>query len=303
MKGDSVNKIVTDKIIDMIETGKLNDWHKAFKRIKRNIDAKKNYSALNQLLLCGDTSEYYITPKKAIEKHLNFKGAKKQLVTFWKVTPTTRIDPKTNENVHGNMFMLRYYEVIGFDSIADDEVKAKLLAKKSEYKNNVKDFNLDALIKKVNAEIKTGQSGEAYYSLSRHYVSMPKIETFDDTASYYKTLFHELVHWTGHKSILDRHDTKGFEFVEDHKEKYSKEELVAEIGSAMLSEYFNMNDSVDSLKNSASYIKHWVSKLKDDHNMIVQASGKADKAVNYILTKMGLIETEKEESGEMTETA
>lgn len=303
MKGDSVNKIVTDKIIDMIETGKLNDWHQAFKRIKRNIDAKKNYSALNQFLLCGDTSEYYITPKKAIEKHLNFKGAKKQLVTFWKVTPITRIDPKTNENVHGNMFMLRYYEVIGFDSIADDEVKAGLLAKKSEYKNNVKDFNLDALIKKVNADIKTGQSGEAYYSPSMHYVSIPKIETFDDTASYYKTLFHELVHWTGHKSILDRHDTKGFEFVEDHKEKYSKEELVAEIGSAMLSEYFNLNNGVDDMKNSASYIKHWVSKLKDDHNMIVQASGKADKAVNYILTKMGVIETEKEESGEMTETA
>ena len=291
MKGDSVNKIVTDKIITMIETGNLDSWHKAFKRIKRNIASKKNYSALNQLLLCGDTSEYYITPKKAIETHLNFKGAKKQLVTFWKVTPTKKIDPTTKQVVEGNMFMLRYYEVIGFDSIADDEVKSKLIAKKSEYKPNAKIEDIENLLKKLDAPVKIGDSGRAYYVPSMNYVSIPKIETFDSAEYYYNTLFHELIHWTGHESILNRHGKPGYALPLKDENEYSKEELVAELGSAMLSEYFG----IANIGNSASYLKSWISHLKDDVNMIVQASSKADKAVQYILKGMGLVQDETEE--------
>jgi len=289
-RNKNVNKIVTDNIISLIESGKLPEWSKAFKRIKRNIDSKKNYSCLNQLLLSGDTSEYYITSKKAIAKKLNFKGAKTKIVTFWKVSSYMAKNVKTNELEEKKSFLLRFYNVIGFDSIANTEEKRKLIEKKSEYKNNVRLEELDKMIANIGATIKTGQSGMAYYSPSAHEISLPKIETFTDSKSYYKTLFHELAHWTGHETNLKRHNEKKYTFEEreERKQEYSYEELVAEISSAMLAEYFNLNDNIDDLKNSASYLKAWLEPFKNDVNMIVHASSKADKAVNFILDKMGV---------------
>ena len=65
-------------------------------------------------------------------------------------------------------------------------------------------------------------------------------------------------------------------------EEYSKEELVAEIGAATLVNMIGL-ESDKSFKNSVSYIQSWIGKLKNDKNLIVSASSRAEKAVNYIL--------------------
>ena len=66
-----------------------------------------------------------------------------------------------------------------------------------------------------------------------------------------------------------------------NKEKYSKEELVAELGAMMLCEYFDIN--AKNKKNSTAYIKGWSEFLKNNINAIITASSKAQKAMEYIL--------------------
>lgn len=92
---------------------------------------------------------------------------------------------------------------------------------------------------------------------------------------YYSTLFHEMIHSTGHKDRLAR------TFGAFGDEKYSKEELIAEMGAAMLCGIAGIENN--TIENSASYIKSWLSALKDDTRLIFHASAQAQKAVDYIL--------------------
>ena len=88
-----------------------------------------------------------------------------------------------------------------------------------------------------------------------------------------------MVHSTGHMKRLARLDTTA----NFGGEEYSKEELVAEIGSAALVNHAGL-ETAKSFRNSAAYVQNWLQVLKDDKRFIVSAASKADKAVNYILT-------------------
>jgi len=118
----------------------------------------------------------------------------------------------------------------------------------------------------------------AFYVPSRHHVQMPNPETFVTNDDYYKTLFHELVHSTGHETILKRLD-KVAAFGSD---AYSKEELVAEIGSQFLVGLTGISPKDDE-QNSQAYINGWVKELKDKPKMALSAATKAMKAVDFIL--------------------
>ena len=108
------------------------------------------------------------------------------------------------------------------------------------------------------------------------------MEQFQNEAEYYSTVFHELTHSTGHKKRLDRLNssiTARF-----GSEDYSKEELIAEIGSANLMNLLGIETS-RSFRNSTAYIENWLSVLRSDVKFIVSASCKAEKAVKYILNE------------------
>ena len=119
---------------------------------------------------------------------------------------------------------------------------------------------------------------KAYYSPSLDEVHLPLREQFPDIREYYSTAFHECTHSTGHEKRLNRL-TKGAFFGDGD---YSKEELVAEIGAALL-----MNDlgieSPATFKNSTAYIQNWLTALRNDSHLVVSAAGKAEKAVRLIL--------------------
>ena len=106
---------------------------------------------------------------------------------------------------------------------------------------------------------------------------MPAPELFDGATDYYATLFHELVHSTGHRSRLARFEDDQFE----KRERYAREELVAEIGSAMICLYLGI--STDALvTNSAAYVQNWMEAIKEDEHMILTAAGKAEAAFEMI---------------------
>ena len=102
---------------------------------------------------------------------------------------------------------------------------------------------------------------------------MPTFEDFKDADCLYATSFHELGHWSGHKSRLDRNLTNRF-----GNRAYAAEELVAELASAFLYAEFGINKEV----RHASYIAHWIELLRADDRAFFTAASRAQKAAEYL---------------------
>ena len=132
----------------------------------------------------------------------------------------------------------------------------------------------------INCPDYTFKSGKAVYYPLLDKINCPPITDFKIAEEYYSTLFHEMCHSTGHKSRLARAGvtTQGVAFGD---EVYSKEELVAEMGSTMLCGVAGIDNSI--IENSASYIDSWLRALKKDNRLILQAAAQAQKAADYIL--------------------
>ena len=121
-------------------------------------------------------------------------------------------------------------------------------------------------------------------------ITIPTISCFTAPAFYYGTLFHEMVHSTGHPKRLDRKLGGRFGSV-----SYSKEELVAEIGSAMLLARTPIAEE-EYMENHAEYVRGWMSRIKSGKGFmenLTQAWSKAEKAAQWIL--------ENRKDGEMPE--
>lgn len=122
---------------------------------------------------------------------------------------------------------------------------------------------------------------KAYYARLLDIINMPKPELFIDTAThsakegYYSTLLHELTHWSGSPTRLNR--TKGKRFGDQN---YAAEELVAELGAAFMCAELDIMPTIKG--DHASYIDHWLKVLKDDKQLIFTAASGASKAVDYM---------------------
>ncbi len=138
----------------------------------------------------------------------------------------------------------------------------------------------DAYTKRAGIDVRHDQ-GAAYYHPGFDYVGMPTFETFHTTGGYYATLFHELTHSTGHADRLARKSLTDIAAFADHA--YSREELCAEFGSAMLMSRAGLEfEEVET--NSVAYLQHWVQKLTDDPTALLVAAGQAAKATDFVLT-------------------
>jgi antirestriction protein ArdC len=139
-------------------------------------------------------------------------------------------------------------------------------------------------------------SGKAFYRPSTDEIHMPPKSTFPSAENYYQTVLHELSHWTGHKSRLDREifSTK-FTFGDP---SYAKEELRAEMASL----YIAMETGLPfNPHNSASYQESWLSALNKDKNEIFRAARDADRIADYVLSFARNQELIKDETPEVQE--
>jgi antirestriction protein ArdC len=119
----------------------------------------------------------------------------------------------------------------------------------------------------------------AYYSPREDCVGLPPRERFERTEDYYSTVFHELVHSTGHEKRLKRStlaEKSGF-----GSNPYCKEELIAEMGAAFLCGLAEIGER--TIDNSAAYLNGWLDQLRQDKMLIVQAAAQAQKAADFIL--------------------
>jgi antirestriction protein ArdC len=128
--------------------------------------------------------------------------------------------------------------------------------------------------------IPLGHGGDrAYYSPKLDKVQMPERTDFATPEHYYQTLFHEMIHSSGHERRLKRLDHATF-----GDDNYAKEELVAEIGAAML--YATAGLDRDLMEHSAAYLKAWASKLEDDPGLLVTAANAAERAAEYVMERV-----------------
>jgi antirestriction protein ArdC len=149
---------------------------------------------------------------------------------------------------------------------------------------DTRDELADEFLAATGAVIREGH-GEAYYAAGADFISMPAFVAFKGADHFYNVVFHELSHWTGHKSRLDRDLSGRF-----GKAAYAAEELIAELGAAFLAAEFGFDGDV----RHAGYIATWITLLRSDKRALFTAASKAQGAADY-LRGLALAEPEEEQ--------
>ena len=305
----NVYEMVTDRILAELEKGNI-PWHKPWIRpttqttytsVRIDVDPSscaysrstgRPYSLLNQMLLMrpGEWATYKQIAEAGGQVR---KGEKSSLVVFWKFIDSKKVNASGEEEIE-RIPMLKYYNVFHVETQVDglkpkargahDIVSIPTGKTKAECEWEAIEA-ADEIVRKYleisGVKHKEVEGDRAFYRPSTDSIETPTKAQFKDPAEYYSTLFHEITHSTGHVSRLDR-----FRSVGSHafgSENYSKEELVAELGASALVNFLGI-ETTGSFKNNAAYIQSWIKQLRDDSKLIVHASGRAEKAVNYILT-------------------
>jgi antirestriction protein ArdC len=119
----------------------------------------------------------------------------------------------------------------------------------------------------------------AFYTPATDAITLPPIESFVSSSSYYATAFHEAAHSTGHQTRLNRPGVADFDHFGSHQ--YSREELVAEMTSAMVAGVLEI-EVAKTTDNHVAYLKNWLNALKEDAQAVVWAAGRAQKAADLI---------------------
>lgn len=279
----SVYEMVTDRIIEQLENGVI-PWEKPWTGIRNgafNRVSMKSYSLLNQMLLKHDGEYATFKQWQQLGGHVR-KGEKSEIVVFWKIQPIEEQKEDGTKEVK-QIPLLRYFNVFHISQIDGVEPLSKDEMNDIEPIEKAENILLDYW-KRENITIEHTASNKAYYSPIQDLIHLPLFEQFKTANEYYSTAFHESVHSTMKESRCNRAEDRKGKLVAFGSEEYTKEELVAEIGSANLMNIIGI-ETDKSFHNSAAYIQNWLSVLKNDVKFIVSASSKAEKAVDYILGK------------------
>jgi antirestriction protein ArdC len=227
------------------------------------------YSGCNVILLWLARNRGWSTPrflafKQAIETGGNVrKGEHGTKVYFVK---QLQVKDAKGEETEGRLIpMMREYTVFNADQCdgLPDSIRS---GKPMRVRNSdTRDELADDFLRSTGADIRE-RHGEAYFVPSHDFISMPAFQVFKGADHFYNVAFHELTHWTGHKSRLDRDLKNRF-----GSRDYAAEELVAELGAAFLSAEFGFDGDV----RNAGYIATWIDLLKSDKRAFFTACSKA----------------------------
>jgi antirestriction protein ArdC len=270
-----VYEIITSRIIQKLEQGII-PWKQPWTEagIPQNLITRKPYRGINLLLLSslGYSTNYYLTRHQLEDIGGTVKPDQKpELIVFWKWPEDKKDSPDKPKPI------LRYYQIYNVEQC---ELLDKFIPEGSPFHENNPIVACAEIVENMpkKPDIKSKEN-RAYYHPFFDYINMPKMEKFIDSESYYDTLFHELIHSTGHITRLNRKEMVYMKSM--GADAYSFEELVAEIGACFLDSVAGMGNI--HFDNNAAYISSWINALKGDKRFIIDASAKAQKAVDFIL--------------------
>lgn len=276
---DKIYEMITDRMLELMEQGTI-PWKKTWSTgLPTNFKSKKEYRGINLFFLNAApySCNLWGSFKQITEKggKVN-KGEHGYPVVFWKF-----MRKEKDDGTEFSFPLLRYYTVFNME-------QTDLPIPKKEDNQNDPIACCEEVIENYENRPNIIPGQRAYYSPSHDLVVCPNYNTFDKSESYYATLFHEMIHSTGHKSRLNRFDS--LESSMFGSQSYSKEELIAEMGSSYLCGHCNILPMTE--ENSASYLSSWMKVLKEDKKLLIQAAGKAQIACDHILNRKFGVESE-----------
>jgi len=278
---------VTNTIIAELEAGAA-PWVKPWTTgaascgLPYNASTKAPYSGVNILLLWdvgirrGYTVPAWMTYRQAQARGANVrKGEKGAGIVFTKRVPVKgEADDDVGEDTTTGPRMrgfLKHYTVFNVAQI--DGLPEEIAPTPQPLSEDQRIERAEAFIAATGADIRHG-GDKAYYAPHPDFVALPFPQDFTDAASYYATANHELGHWTGHKSRLDRDFSGRF-----GDQAYAAEELVAELTCAFVCAALGIQGEL----RHAGYIESWLKLLKSDKRAIFTAASKASAAADFLL--------------------
>lgn len=265
-------EIITNKIIESLQQGVM-PWQCPFERsiFPVNYKTKHTYQGINTLVLWlsnrfnAYTSNNWIGYAQAQSLGGKVKkGEKGTPIVIYNLRKKIITNPTTGEEeIKSSSFFKNNY-IFNLDQVEGLKIE-------TENPDITYNDDVESILKNLGVTIRfKGES--AFFDSKNDFINLPYKSKFNNKDSYYPTLLHELIHWTGHSNRLNRLNNAT-------QSKRAEEELIAEIGASFLSAEYGLKHN---LKNSASYIDSWLEILKDDLNVVFKASGKAIEAIKYI---------------------
>ena len=325
-KALAIHKKVATSIIEHLEKG-VRPWNKPFKggssigmmNLPVSVSTGKPYRGSNifHLNLIRMSEGYednqwgtFGAWKKMAEQHAKKtdsdewfgvqKGQSSTPVVFWKHSQWKEEDEVTGEekvrsSFHPKFFMVFNRAQTGLPPLPKEKVTKKkkelaVIGAEDEFSRMVEDLEID---------FRESSRGSAYYSAGQDYIHLPERKLFKTAEGRAATAFHEAVHWTGHTSRLDRDLTGMF-----GSEDYAREELVAEMGSAMLCMAAGIEDKMmdEQMENHAAYLQSWLKAIKESKDggvrFINSAATKAGRACELLMPEVFGKKDNKKESSE-----
>lgn len=276
------NRIIGEGLRQASEGDGIAPWAKEWiVTPKQNYVSGRQYKGVNRWIL-SPYCDYYITAKKITELGGALKEGAHEFTVFIWIPPTTKITKEeyneltTEEQKKVRRYPIyseRYvYQILDVEGLPEKKVHEK--------KTNGKIASAEEFIALwISKGLKLIHSGsQPCYVPAQDTVYLPDINTFETSHDYYRTAFHEIAHWTRHKSRLNRYHDQDETTM---NQRYGKEELVAEITSAYLARYFDL----DVPKNTIAYLHGWAEQIKADAYLITSASAQAEKAIEFLMTQ------------------
>lgn len=275
----TIVSMVAEKIQNIINSERklpwIKPWNDTTLSLAVSYNTQKPYSLLNQLLI-AENGEFITFKQIQTAKGRLKAGSKSRQIVFWNFLEKKTEGKDGKEKIEKIPF-LRYYNVFRLSDTEGIESKAeKNLNHTIKTKEEIETI-INSYCEKYGIQIDRCYSNQCFYRPVADSVTIPDVKQFNNINEYYSAVFHELIHSTGHENRLKRDikNTYG-------NEKYSQEELVAEIGSATIMNKLGL-ETPESLLNSASYIQSWQKFINEKTEAFISACGKAEKAVNMIL--------------------
>ena len=287
IRRDNLYRDITDKIVAELEQGIVpwvQPWTSDNQRCPLGLPVngltRRSYSGVNILLLWsaleerGFASSYWVTFKQCIALGGAVRKGQKGTHVYFadKFVPQkekARAE-ETGDEPNAIAFLKRYTV---FNSEQCDHLPNGLITAPAPKTEEQIVPEAEALIAATGADFRIG-GDQALYVPSEDFIRIPNLSDFTDTINWYRTAFHELGHWTGHKTRLDRSLTTKFGTVD-----YAREELVAEMATAFVCASLGIVPTV----RHADYIGNWLQVLKEDAKAIVTAASLASRASDFIL--------------------
>jgi antirestriction protein ArdC len=284
---DNLYRDITDKIIAELEQG-IVPWVQPWTSSRQlcplglpvNGLTRRSYSGINILLLWsaleerGFASPYWVTFKQSIAMGGTVRKGEKGTHVYFSDKFVPQKEKARAEEMGDEpsaIAFLKRYTV--FNAEQCDGLPKGLIAPPVAKTEQRIVPEAEALIAATGADFRIG-GDQAFYVPSEDFIRIPQPADFTDTINWYRTAFHELGHWTGHKSRLDRNLTTKF-----GTQDYAREELVAEMATAFVCASLGIVPTV----RHADYIGNWLQILKEDTKAIVRAASLASKACDLIL--------------------